>query len=66
MATEVECIVVTCPKCGEDYATWLGVGLEELGPDPCPSCGFTPSEDPRLYRDGPVEPLDEDESLVQG
>ena len=66
MATEIESIVVTCLRCGEDYATWLGMGLEHLGPDPCPQCCFTPSEDPRLYRDGPVEPLDEDEVRVQG
>ena len=62
MATELERIVVTCPKCGEDYATWQGVGLESLGPDPCPRCGFTPSEDPRIYRDGIIEPLDEDDA----
>ena len=66
MATEIESIVVTCLRCGEDYATWIGMGLECLGPDPCPKCGFTPSEDPRLHRDGPVEPLDEDEARVQG
>ncbi|MCU0303050.1 MAG: hypothetical protein MUC56_03185 [Thermoanaerobaculales bacterium] len=61
MAGELECIGVTCPKCGSDYATWLGVGLESLGPDPCPCCGFTPAEDPRLHRDRPpVEPDDEE------
>jgi hypothetical protein len=62
MAIEVESIVVTCARCGNDYATWQGVGLEALGPDPCPRCGFTPEEDPRLYSDGPVEPPDEDEA----
>jgi predicted RNA-binding Zn-ribbon protein involved in translation (DUF1610 family) len=61
MAIEVESIVVTCPRCGEDYATWQGVGLEILGPDPCPSCGFTLAEDPRLHRDGPVEVFDEEQ-----
>lgn len=61
MATEVESIVVTCPKCGEDYATWMGVGLEELGPDSCPRCGFTPAEDPRLQRDDIADFSDEDE-----
>ena len=66
MATEVERIAVTCPKCGEDFGTWQGVGLEKLGPDPCPHCGFIPSEDPRLHRDGPVEAFDEDESREPG
>ena len=66
MTTEIESIVVTCLRCSEDYVTWLGIGLEGLGPDPCPKCGFTPSEDPRLHRDGPVEPVDEDEARVQG
>ena len=61
MTTEIDSIVVTCLKCGEDYVTWMGVGLEDLGPDPCPRCGFTPTEDPRLYRDRPIEPFDEDE-----
>jgi ribosomal protein S27AE len=61
MAIEVESIVVTCPKCGEEYATWMGVGLEGLGPDSCPRCGFTPSEDPRLHRDGLADIADEDE-----
>lgn len=66
MTTTIESIVVTCLKCGEDYSSWMGVGLEELGPDPCPQCGFTPSEDPRLYRDRPVEPPDEDETRLSG
>ena len=35
MATKIDSIVVTCLKCGEEYTTWMGVGLEELGPDPC-------------------------------
>ena len=61
MATKVESIAVTCLKCGEEYSTWQGVGLESLGPDPCPRCGFAPSEDPRIYWDGLVEPIDEDE-----
>ena len=61
MASEVESIVVTCPKCGEEYPTWQGVGLEALGPDPCPKCGFTPAEDPRLHRDGPVQDYDDEE-----
>jgi len=60
MATEIERTVVLCPRCGEEYATWSGVGLEALGPDPCPKCGYTPNDDPRLYRDGPVEPIDDD------
>lgn len=66
MTTKIESIVVTCLKCGEEYPTWMGVGLEFLGPDPCPRCGFTPSEDPRLYRDGLVEPIDEDEARLSG
>ena len=61
MASEVESIVVTCPKCGNEYATWQGVGLEALGPDPCPRCGYTPAEDPRLHRDGPVEDFGDEE-----
>ncbi len=61
MAIEVESIIVTCPRCGEDYVTWLGVGLEVLGPDPCPKCGFTPEEDPRLHRDGPVVDHEEED-----
>ena len=61
MANEIDSIVVTCLKCGEEYATWKGVGLEDLGPDPCPQCGFIPGEDPRLYWDRPIEPFDEDE-----
>jgi hypothetical protein len=61
MASEIERMVVTCLKCGEDYATWQGVGLEALGPDPCPRCGFTPTEDPRLHRDGPVEDFNDDD-----
>jgi len=61
MAIEVESIVVTCPRCGEDYVTWRGVGIERPDPEPCPSCGFTLSEDPRLHRDGPVQDFtDED------
>jgi len=55
MAIEVERTVVICPRCGEEYGSWRGVGLEVLGPDPCPRCGFTPSADPRLYSDGPIE-----------
>lgn len=62
MATELERIVATCAKCGEEYGTWQGVGLESLGPDPCPRCGFRPTEDPRLYTDPLVETFDEDES----
>ncbi len=61
MATNVECIVVTCPRCGSEYATWQGVGLELLGPDPCPRCGFTPDEDPRLHRDTPAEDFEDEE-----
>lgn len=61
MATHVECIGVTCPRCGEVYTTWQGIGLEVLGADPCPRCGFTPAEDPRLYRDGPIEDYDDDD-----
>lgn len=61
MATEVECIVAVCPKCGEEFGTWQGVGLEKLGPDPCPHCGFIPEEDPRLHRDGLVV-FDEDDA----
>ena len=64
MATKIESIVVTCLKCGNDYTTWMGVGLENLGPDPCSRCGFTPGEDPRLYRDRPIEQLDEDEARL--
>ncbi len=66
MATEVESIVVMCPKCGVEFATWQGIGLEGLGPDPCPKCGFTPSEDPRVYWDRPIEPPDEDEARLTG
>ena len=62
MASEVERMVVTCLKCGEEYATWQGVGLEALGPDPCPRCGFIPAEDPRLHRDRPVEDFDEEDA----
>jgi hypothetical protein len=61
MANQVESILVTCPRCGEQYGTWQGIGLEVLGPDPCPSCGFTPAQDPRLYRDGPVVEYEEEE-----
>ena len=64
MTTTIESIAVTCVRCGEEYSSWMGVGLEELGPDPCPKCGFTPSEDPRLYRDRPAEPIDEDETRL--
>lgn len=66
MATKIESIVVTCLRCGEDYTTWTGAGLESLGPDPCPRCGFAPHEDARLYRDGPVESFDEDKVRAQG
>jgi hypothetical protein len=66
MATKLECIIVTCPRCGDEYSTWQGIGLEDLGPDPCPRCGFTPDEDPRLFQDGPVESFDEDEVRLQG
>lgn len=55
MAIPVERVVVTCPKCGTEYSTWQGLGLEILGPDACPRCGFTPSEDPRLHHDRSVE-----------
>jgi len=61
MSTDVESIVITCIKCGEEYASWQNIGLDSPGPDPCPRCGFTPTEDPRVYWDGLVEPLDEDE-----
>jgi ribosomal protein S27AE len=60
MATEIERTVVVCGRCGEEYATWSGVGLEVLGPDPCPRCGFTPDEDPRLYDDGTPELLEDE------
>ncbi len=66
MATTIESIVVTCLKCGEDYVTWEGAGLEDFGSDPCPRCGFAPCDDPRLYWDGLVEPLDEEEVRVTG
>ena len=61
MATEVESIVVTCLKCGYEDATWQGVGLEALGPDPGPGCGFTPDEDPRLHSDAVVDDLEDEE-----
>lgn len=61
MATEVESIVVTCPRCGNEYATWQGVGLEALGPDPCPGCGFTPDEDPRLHKDALADDPEDEE-----
>ena len=61
MATEVERTAVLCPKCGEEYGTWAGVGLEALGPDSCPRCGFAPADDPRSYRDGLAEPNDDDD-----
>ncbi len=61
MATEIERTVVVCAMCGEEYATWSGVGLEVLGPDPCPTCGFIPTSDPRAYSEGLVEPLDDDD-----
>jgi hypothetical protein len=61
MTCEVESIVVTCPRCGNEYATWQGVGLEILGPDPCPRCGFTPAEDPRLHRDRTLTDLGDDD-----
>jgi hypothetical protein len=51
-----------CARCGEEYATWSGVGLEVLGPDPCPRCGFTPEEDPRLYNDGTPELLEDEDN----
>ena len=66
MATKIDSIVVTCLKCGEEYITWMGLGLEELGPDPCPRCGSIPSEDPRLYRDGPAEVFDGEEARANG
>jgi hypothetical protein len=61
MANQVECIAVICPRCGSEYPTWQGVGLEVLGPDPCPKCGFTPAEDPRLHWDRPLEDFDDDD-----
>ena len=64
MAIEIENTVVTCLRCGEDYATWLGMDRGQFSPDPCPRCGFIPSEDPGLYRDGILEPVDEDEARV--
>jgi hypothetical protein len=66
MATKVEIMAITCPKCGEEYSTWQGVGPEPLEPDPCPRCGFIPTDDPQVYWDGVVEPLDEDEARLPG
>jgi hypothetical protein len=64
MTTEVESIVVTCPKCGNEYATWQGIGLEALGPDPCPRCGFTPTDDPRLHQDAIDADAEEDDLRI--
>jgi NAD-dependent SIR2 family protein deacetylase len=66
MATTIDSFVVTCLKCGEEYTTWTGIDLEEIEPDPCPQCGFAPSDDPWFYEDGLIEPIDEDEARLSG
>ncbi len=66
MATTIDRIVVTCLKCGEEYTTWAGFDLDSPEPDPCPQCGFSPSDDPWLFEDAIVDPLDEDEARLSG